>query len=597
MTFATERGDGESEPAESPAKRLSARARRQRPVGWAERPVRALAALYLEYRWTLVLAVGLSFVEAGFAGATPFVVRRAVTALLGGNNDEFRKFVLIIIGLTVTSLGLGYIARVTAIGLGQRVVHRLRKVLLRHVQRLHPSYLREQQSGYLMGRLNESASLGDGLLQALLVLARNGFFAILCVCLMAGTFGQRPNSDPWVFAVIPVVLGIGLMFHHAVKQAGRRRLEAWARYDRTAKDVLSAIPTTRALAGERGEFVRLVRAAVAGTRANIRAARLEALANASTAALGVALPVLALSLGAAQAMRDTFSFPDFSAMLLLFGLLANAIKRSFLAYVSIRGMAANLERISEVLRQPTFEPVGARQVLPASDGSRPVVECHGVGMVFPGRAPLLTDVELTIPKGQKVGLIGPNGAGKTTLFNLILGLESPTSGGIWLNGVALTSLSRADITGFVSIVPQYPYMTNGTVYDNLVIGMKRVTPARVQSVLEQTELDSFISSLPQGVLTQVGEEGRLLSQGERKRLAVARCLLRDAELVLFDEATESLDLAYQGFVRRLFAGALAGKTIVYVTHRSADLQTCDIVYEIENRGIRPVSRERARMLP
>ncbi|MDD3119001.1 MAG: ATP-binding cassette domain-containing protein, partial [Victivallales bacterium] len=203
---------------------------------------------------------------------------------------------------------------------------------------------------------------------------------------------------------------------------------------------------------------------------------------------------------------------------------------------------------------------------------------------------ILAGAELTIPKNHRIGLIGASGAGKTTVVDLLTGLLTPTAGAVTVDGRDIREDLRAWQAN-IGYIPQKIFIFNASIRANIVPGVPReqIDATRLQQAVTMAQLDTFLSRLPEGADTMVGENGIRLSGGELQRLGIARALYRNPELLVMDEATSALDNATeQEFMAAI--DALAGKkTLVIIAHRLSTVEKCDTVYRVEQGRIVPVT--------
>jgi len=240
----------------------------------------------------------------------------------------------------------------------------------------------------------------------------------------------------------------------------------------------------------------------------------------------------------------------------------------------------SLISVNEILFERDMEQNGAVRLPEPVQGAielRDVVFTYGAG-----QAPVLDGVSLSIPAGGSAAFIGKSGAGKTTLMNLILGLYSKQGGEIKIDGVDIDMLEKNSFRRHVAVVPQNTVLFSGTLWDNLVYGLKYVSVERVLDVLRRVGLDDLLKSLPDGLNSQIFEDGGNLSGGQRQRIAIARALLRDARIILFDEATSALDADSERQVQSAIDAVMAECTVVIVAHRLNTLRKVDRIYRIED---------------
>ena len=200
---------------------------------------------------------------------------------------------------------------------------------------------------------------------------------------------------------------------------------------------------------------------------------------------------------------------------------------------------------------------------------------------YPGRAPALKGLSLRIAAGETVALTGPNGAGKSTLAHLLMRLMDPTQGTITIDGADIAQVTLPSLRRQIGVVPQHVLLFNGSVNDNIAYGLPGATPEAVQAAARAAQADAFISALPQGYDTLVGDHGVRLSGGQRQRIALARALLKDPAILILDEATAMFDPeAERSFITDCH-DALAQRTVILITHRPASLALADRVLRLE----------------
>lgn len=198
--------------------------------------------------------------------------------------------------------------------------------------------------------------------------------------------------------------------------------------------------------------------------------------------------------------------------------------------------------------------------------------------------PLLKELSITINKGERVGIKGASGVGKTTLFNLILGLYRPTSGGIYIDGELLDDSNIRKWQNSIGYVSQSVFISDGSLVENIAFGCEDIDYNRVNEVIELANLKEFVSSLPQGIHTHIGEQGSKISGGQRQRIGIARALYKSADILLFDEATSSLDTSTEESINNAIsslANSNRSLTIVVIAHRDSSLEYCDRIITLQ----------------
>jgi ATP-binding cassette, subfamily B, bacterial PglK len=284
--------------------------------------------------------------------------------------------------------------------------------------------------------------------------------------------------------------------------------------------------------------------------------------------------------------------------------LLPALQQAFTAIVNIRTDRAAFSSVEMDLDRPTAGREVLRAVmLDRAWHGRPRHEVRVCEVSFrysPERPPVLSDVSLVIPVGAIVGFKGANGSGKTTLLDVVSGLLSPQSGHIEVDGIRLVDANYRSWQSSIAYVPQHVFLLEATLAENIAFGVPpaQIDRNRLQAAAQLACLTDCVASFPAGFNERLGQTGRGLSGGERQRVAIARALYRDASMLLFDEATSSLDSASESDIGEMLQSLRVNRTILIVAHRADALRHCDIVYElaagqIVNRHfhVSPLSRQ------
>ena len=237
---------------------------------------------------------------------------------------------------------------------------------------------------------------------------------------------------------------------------------------------------------------------------------------------------------------------------------------------------ASTRRLHVVQAEPVLITDGTR--VPAAPAGGASVRFQAVRFTYPGRhQPALADVSFTVPAGATVALVGPSGAGKTTIANLLLRFWDPDTGAIALDGVDLRELTLDGLRGRIALVAQDTYLFNDTLEANVRLARPDATPEQIALALSRAALADFIASLPEGLATRVGERGVQLSGGQRQRIAIARAFLKDAPLLVLDEATSHLDTISEQAVRAALGSLMQDRTTIVVAHRLSTIRAADLI--------------------
>jgi ATP-binding cassette, subfamily C, bacterial CydD len=224
--------------------------------------------------------------------------------------------------------------------------------------------------------------------------------------------------------------------------------------------------------------------------------------------------------------------------------------------------------------------------VPVAPPSRAEVAFDRVTFAYDGsNRPALDDVSFTIGEHQRVALVGPSGAGKTTIVSLLLRFFDPAHGAIRIGGVDVRDMSLADLRAQVALVAQDTYLFHGTIADNLRMAKEDATDAEIEAAARAAQIDDFIRALPQGYLTEVGERGAQLSGGQRQRVAIARALLKNAPILILDEATSSVDPASELAIQKALERLLERRTTIVIAHRLSTIRKADRILVLHNGAV------------
>jgi ABC-type bacteriocin/lantibiotic exporter with double-glycine peptidase domain len=219
------------------------------------------------------------------------------------------------------------------------------------------------------------------------------------------------------------------------------------------------------------------------------------------------------------------------------------------------------------------------------------IQLLNISYKYPNRNnSIISNLNLSINNGDIIGIIGESGSGKSTVIDIFLGLIQPQSGYIELDGKKLTGSSRLTWQSQIGYVPQSPYLLDKTILENVAFGvpLARIDETAVISALKKSQLLNFISTLPLGLKTQLGDNGVALSGGQRQRIGIARALYKKPKILVLDEATSALDKETEELLMSALSSDIKDKTIVLITHRQSTLKICNRIFEVRDSNIHEI---------
>ncbi|MEO5368327.1 MAG: ABC transporter ATP-binding protein/permease, partial [Magnetococcus sp. WYHC-3] len=329
--------------------------------------------------------------------------------------------------------------------------------------------------------------------------------------------------------------------------------------------MLDMIPVTRAHGLEDSAISRFQREIDTLLRRGVHLDRLNAIFVSSSWVTFQVTTILGLGVTVWLCRAGRISVGDVVLYQALFMQIVGSISVFTNVYPQVAKGAESIRSIGEVLECPDIE---------LNEGKKPVTSVVGkidferVAYSYAGtQTPALQNFSLRVAAGDCVAFVGPSGAGKSTVMGLAIGFRRPTLGRILLDGVDMQTLDMRQYRRFISVVPQQTYLFCGTIRENITFGLDAVDRRRLDDVVEMTHVAEFVRNLPKGLDTPVGEGGCTLSGGQRQRIAIARALIRDPRLIIFDEATAALDAESENLVQEAIYRMIQGRTTFIVAHR------------------------------
>ena len=529
------------------------------------------------YRGSLSLASGLILVETLLDLARPWPLKLAVDNAIGGQPvggplgvlDQLGPAGLAAVaagaGIGLVGVGalVGYLITYLTSATAERVGADLRESVFGRLLGLGLPFHDRHRSGDLVTRLTgDVARVEDSMVAWFTVLVPEVLTLagmIVVVLAVDLTLGLA------ALAVVPPLALVVALRRRRIRVAQRASRDADAALASEATEVLRNVRVVQAFTREGeagGQFSGRSRSAV---RAALGAMDLEARWSPVADLLLAAGGGLVLWLGVTAVTSGRMTLGTLLVVLAYLSSLYGPIRAlARLARTLARG-AASRERILEVLDSGEVVPEAAEplQAGPPRQG----LALRGVWFAYAEGAPVLRHLDLEVAAGERVCVVGPTGAGKSTLLALLLRFYDPDAGVVELDGTDLRDLDLASLRRQLALVPQDPWMLDGTVADNVRFGRPGATREELEAAARATRVDELIQRLPDGWETEIGEGGVRLSGGQRRRVALARAILRDASVLLLDEPTSGLDAASEQAVLDALDRAAEGRTVLSVSHR------------------------------
>jgi len=535
--------------------------------------LRALWPFLRPYRSTAALALLALVVTASVSLVLPLAVRRLVDQF-NGETQLLDSYFLVALGFA-TLLALGTGARYYLVTrLGERVVADIRTAVFDRVIGMSPSFFERIMTGEVLSRITTDTTLILSVIgSSVSVALRNVLILIGGSALMLFT---SVKLTAYALLIVPVVIVPIILIGRRLRALSRENQDWIAESSGNASEALLSVQTVQAFTHEaqnRAAFADVTERAFRSAKKRIGMRAVMAVIVIFLIAAGV---VIVLWSGARDVRAGAMSVGELVQFVIYSVMVAGAAGALSEIWGELQRAAGATERLGELLaaRDSVADPAAP---LALDRPVRGAVAFEDVTFRYPAR-PLvsaLDSVNLTVRPGETVALVGPSGAGKTTVIQLLLRFYDPDAGRVTIDGVDLRDLARADFRRAIALVPQDPVVFAASARENIRFGRPDATDAEVEAAARAAAAHDFLSALPEGYDTWVGERGVMLSGGQKQRIAIARAILRDAPILLLDEATSALDAESEVAVQRAVETMAQGRTTLIVAHRLATVKRAD----------------------
>ena len=551
------------------------------------RRVGALAGLmpFLRpYRVMTVAALAALVVTAGISLILPLAVRRVVDGFNSTNVallDEYFGAFLLIAALLALGTGLRYYL-VTR--LGERVVADIRRATFDKVTSLSPSFFERVMTGEVLSRITTDTTLILSVIGSSISIALRNLILLLGGMVMLLLTSAKLTG--LVLLIVPAVVVPIIVLGRRLRSLSRESQDWIASSSGSASESLLAIQTVQSYTHEgptRAAFAEVTEKSFDANRRRIGTRAVMTVIVIFLVFTGI---VGVLWVGARDVRADQMSMGELIQFVIYAVLVAGAVGALSEIWGELQRASGATERLVEILTaEDSVQDPAQPKPLP-----RPVrgeIAFEGVTFRYPARPDVsaLKGVSLHVRPGETVALVGPSGAGKTTILQLLQRFYDPQSGRVTLDGIDLRDMARGDFRRALALVPQDPVIFAASARDNIRFGRPEASDAEVEAAARAAAAHDFITALPQGYDSFLGERGVMLSGGQKQRVAIARAILRNAPVLLLDEATSALDAESERAVQEAMEHLSQGRTTLVVAHRLATVKRADRIVVFEDGQI------------
>lgn len=548
-------------------------------------PLLFLLRYVRRYRFALVVTVTAMLLLVAAQLVIPWIVRTMVSLVTspgGISMDTVTRLALLALGVYVVRGGLQFLRSYMAHVAGWGVVADARKLLYEHLQRLGLRFYADKQTGQLMSRVvNDSDKFELLIAHALPDLVVNALtlVGVTLVLLMIDWQLALLSMVP-----IPLILLSLRLFAKYVRPAFVERQAELGELNAILADNLAGMREIKAFTREEAESGR-IRTRIDRYRDSLlHALRLLAIFQPFiqfSSALGV---IVVIYFGGRMIVNGTLEIADLVAFFLYLDLFYQPLHHLSDSWEQIQESLASADRVNELLDEaPEPQSIGTGIVLPARAARH--LRFENVSFAYLSGQKVLEGINLDVPAHSTVALVGPTGVGKTTLASLIPRFYDVEQGRITLDGHDLREIQLDSLRRQISMVLQDVYLFHGSARENILFGRVGASEEEVIRAAKIANAHEFISRLPQGYDTIIGERGVKLSGGQKQRLSIARAVLKDAPILILDEATSAVDTETEALIQEALERLMAGRTTVIIAHRLSTVRNADQIVVLADKGI------------
>ncbi|MGD9916729.1 MAG: ABC transporter transmembrane domain-containing protein [Paenirhodobacter sp.] len=545
--------------------------------------LRGLAPFVTPYKGMAAAALAALTLTASISLILPLAVRRVVDGFQKGAAllDQYFGAALFIALLLALGTGARYwlVTR-----FGERVVADIRKAVFDRVISMSPAFFEKILTGEIISRITTDTTLILSVIGSSVSVALRNFL-ILIGGMIALLFTSAKLTG-LVLLIVPVVVVPIIVMGRRLRVLSRENQDWIASSSGSASEALLSVQTVQAFTHEgrtRAAFGDVTEKSFDSAQKRITT---RAIMTAIVIFLVFAGVVGVLWIGARDVRQGDMTVGELVQFVIYAVMVAGSVGALSEIWGELQRAAGATERLVELLGT-SDTVIDPEHPVPLPMPAKGAIALENVTFHYPSRpeTSALEGVDLSIAPGETVALVGPSGAGKTTVIQLIQRFWDPETGRVTIDGYDLRELARADFRHAIALVPQDPVIFAATARENIRFGRPEASDAEVEEAARAAHAFDFLSALPDGFDTYVGERGVMLSGGQKQRIAIARAILRDAPILLLDEATSALDAASEREVQAAVDRLSVGRTTVVVAHRLATVKKADRIVVFDDGRI------------
>lgn len=528
------------------------------------------------------MAIGALVVYSAIGLIFPLVIVQLLTSVLEVKDEAaLTTLATTLIVLFLFQSAFIFVNSYLLSWVGERVILDIRTQLYRHLQTLSLAFFENRRVGELLSRFSADVAQMRGVVTANITSFLSQLITLIGSIVLI--FVLNPSLTLFILILAPALVAVAIIFGRPLQRLSTKVNDELASSSVIAEETLQGVRVVKSFAREPYEVQRYTAAMSRTFGASIRQAIYRAAFGSVMAFLGFGAIAAILWYSGREVINDRMSIAAISGFLIYAINIAASLGGLAGLYAEFRSALGAIRRVFEILdTQPTVKDAPNAIALPAVEGG---ITLDHVSFSYDDKTEVLHEIDLNIKPGEIIALVGPSGAGKSTLFNLIPRFYDPTEGQVAIDGYDLRTVRQDSLHQQIGLVPQETLLFGGSILENIQYGRLEATEAEVIEAAKAANAHDFITALPEGYKTLVGERGIKLSGGQRQRVTIARAILKDPRILLLDEATSALDSESENLVQEALERLMQDRTTVIIAHRLSTVRIAHRIVVLDNGRI------------
>lgn len=547
---------------------------------------------YKPYKLILLLVLIGSCFSALMELVFPYIVRQMLNVQIPQKNiDELLYWAGILLALYVVNFGLLFSINYYGHVMSSGIENDMRRDLFRHMEKMSFRFFDNARTGQLLSRITSD------IVEISELTFKGPNDLLVCTISMLGTIFMMLYLNPYLGSIIGAMLIIkavhSVFVNRKMKRAFRRSREKSGEVSAQAEEALSGIRLVKAFANEQLELERFMRKSNELLRVRTESFAILSYFSGTITFFTNATNLVVLVCGGIMVANDQLALSDFVAFFLYVNIFMKPVFRLLMFTEMYQRGMAGYHRFNEMM-QHKVEIDDAPDAI-ATGEIKGRITFENVTFGYLQDKPVLKHFDLDIAPGEKVAFVGATGAGKTTLASLLLRFYEPTQGRVLLDGVDIRKYKQSYLRNHVGLVQQDVFLFSDSVNFNIAYGKIKASEQEIEQAAKLAAADDFISALPEGYETKVGERGVKLSGGQKQRIAIARAFLKNPPVMVFDEATSALDTKTEKQIQKSLDKLAESRTTLIIAHRLSTIINADRIVVLHNGEIAEIGTHKELM--